>query len=310
MLTPPPPSSRQQAAPASVAAASGPILIQGERYSFHDRARELLLPDCASEPVRSFDALTARVARGDGARGLMAIENSIAGALLPNYLLLERHDLRIVAEVYLRISHALLARPGTTAADVRTVLSHPMALRQCTRVFAQHPHWRRLEGHDTAGAAAALTLPDSAHDAAIAPRWCAEAFGLEVLAAGIEDNPHNWTRFVLVERAAEALMHSGTKTSIAFSLRHEAGSLLRALEVLAPHPGAPGDTPSPAQPSRYSMTKIQSLPQVGKPWHYRFFVDFEHDREAQPSDLLTRLAAEVTDLRHLGTYAHGQHHTP
>ncbi len=128
-------------------------LIQGERLSFHHRAAEALLPDVESVPVGSFPALTARLEAQPAQIGLMAIENSVAGALLTNYLLLEQHQLQIVGEVYLRVSHSLLALPNAKVSDLKRVESHPMALAQCRAFFAANSHLSPIEAYDTAGSA-------------------------------------------------------------------------------------------------------------------------------------------------------------
>ena len=268
------------------------VFIQGERHSFHHRAAGKLLPGCAIAPARTFAQLVAALEADPARLGLMAVENSVAGALLTNYLLLEEHHLAVLAETYLRISHCVLARPGATLGDVRTVESHPMALAQCRGLFRAHGHLVPTETFDTAGAARAVAEGDDATRAALAPAWCAAAYGLEVLAEAVEDNPHNWTRFVLVAHADSP--PGGDKTSVAFSLPHERGSLARALTALA-STGA-------------SLTKIQSLPLVGKPWQYRFFADFVHPACARPLLALEALGSRVADLIHLGTYAAGQHH--
>ncbi len=274
--------------------AAGAVCIQGERHSFHHRAVQALLPGREVAPVRSFPLLAQKVAATEGRLGLMAIENSVAGALLTNYLLLEEHELRIHAEVYLRISHALLTVPGAGLDEVRTVESHPMALAQCREFFARRPRLRPVEAYDTAGSAEAVAAGGQVSRAAIAPLWCAEPYGLAVAAEAIEDSPHNWTRFFLI--GATDAESFGTKTSVAFSVGHHVGSLVRPLQVLAE--------------AGSSLTKIQSLPIVGKPWAYRFFADFLHPAGPPPTDLLAGLAGASNDLHHLGTYPEGKHHEP
>lgn len=300
---PPPPVAAARDVAASLVEALGDrlregIVIQGEAHSFHHRAAGLLLPGSAVESVRSFPRLAQALSAQPGRLGLMAIENSVAGALLTNYLLLEEHDLRIVAEVYLRISHAVLAPPGSGLEGVRTIESHPMALRQCRGFLRERPWLRPVESYDTAGAAAEVARAADPSRAAVAPAWCADAFGLVALASGAEDNPHNWTRFVLVS-APPANGHgepAGFKTSVAFSLDHTAGSLAEVLTLLA----ARG----------CSLTKIQSLPVVGRPWEYRLFCDFTHEPSEGRPEALVGLARATRDLTYLGTYVLGQHHEP
>lgn len=274
------------------------VLIQGERHSFHDRAAELLLPGVTPVPQRSFPRLATALSAEPGQLGLMAIENSVAGALLTNYLLLEEHGLRILAETYLRISHTLLAPEGARLEAIRSVESHPMALRQCRAFLRERPDLRPVEAYDTASAAAAVATAGDPFRAALAPRWCAEAHGLHVLAEAVEDSPHNWTRFVLVHRppAGADPAPEGAKTSVAFSLDHAAGSLAEVLTLLAG--------------LGCSLTKLQSLPVVGRPWEYRFFCDFVHAPHRGAPAALGPLAAATHELTYLGTYAAGQHHEP
>ncbi len=291
---------RRALAPASDFSAG--VLIQGERGSFHHRATELLLPGVDVVPMASFPALASRLEAGSRQLGLMAIENSVAGALLTNYLLIEQHDLRIVAEIYLRISHSLMAPPTASIADLRTVESHPMALAQCRGFFAANTHLRPVEAYDTAGGAEIIARAADPHRAALAPIWCAAPLGLQVLAEAVEDSPHNWTRFVLV-RHRHALSTSefdveasAAKSSVAFSLAHDPGSLALALTALAE--------------KDCSLTKIQSLPIVGEPWAYRIFADYLRPEGLASSAVLHTLGQLTRNLTHLGDYAEGQHHQP
>ena len=286
------------AAPPSSAPSPGGVLIQGERLSFHHRATRALLPQAEVVPVASFPELCARLEAQPGQLGLMAIENSVAGALLTNYLLIEEHGLKIHAEVYLRISHNLLAPPGATLEALRRVESHPMALRQCRALFREREHLTPVEAYDTAGSAIRVAEVADPTLGAIAPIWCAEELGLEVLAKAVEDNPHNWTRFVLVRHGyGETADTTATcKCSVSFSVAHESGTLARALQLLA-YTGA-------------SLTKIQSLPAVGKPWEYRFFADFLLPAKRGAAEVLGLLAEHTRGLTHLGTYPEGQHVDP
>lgn len=270
------------------------VLIQGEQHSFHHHAVRTLLGEENVIPVSSFPELALKLAESPQQLGLMAIENSIAGALLTNYLLLEEQHLTILGETYLRISHSVMALPGTRIEHLKTVESHPMALAQCRGFFRQHRSITPIETFDTAGSARMVSEAKDSSRGAIAPAWCAVPYGLNVLAKAVEDNPHNWTRFVLVAHADSPL--GGTKSSIAFSVMHRAGSLADVLGILAK--------------KGFSMTKIQSLPLVGEPWKYRFFVDFVHPYCDAPTEILRALAAYTKDLIHLGTYDEGQHHEP
>ena len=274
------------------------VLIQGERLSFHHRAAEALLPHAGAVPMPSFPALAARLEASPGTLGLMAIENSVAGALLTNYLLLEEHGLKIHGEVYLRISHNVLGVPGATLDALRRIESHPMALRQCRGLFRERGHLTPVEAYDTAGSAARVAEAGDPRVGAIAPIWCASELGLAVLAEAVEDNPHNWTRFVLVRHGygVSEVAAAANKCSVAFSVAHESGTLARALQRLA-------DLGT-------SLTKLQSLPIVGRPWEYRFFADFLLPPDADPEHVLAQIGAHTRDLIHLGTYPEGQHVDP
>ena len=286
--------------PRAPSASAGGVLIQGERFSFHYRAAADLLPGVEAIPVDSFPELTARLEADVPQLGLMAIENSVAGALLTNYLLIEEHGLQIHGEVYLRVSHNLLACPGATLSGLRRVESHPMALRQCRRLFRERTHLSPVEAYDTAGSAMRVAELGDPTLGALAPIWCAEALGLEVLAKAVEDNPHNWTRFVLVRHGSSnspaPLPGAAVKSSVAFSVAHESGTLARALTRLA-------DIGT-------SLTKLQSLPAIGSPWEYRFFADYLLPEGRTSEEVLSLLAECTLRLTHLGTYPVGQHVDP
>ena len=288
------------APPPRPAAPAGSVLIQGERLSFHHRAAAELLPGAEAVPVTSFPELAARLESDPRQLGLMAIENSVAGALLTNHLLIEEHGLQVHGEVYLRISHNLLAVPGATFAGLRRVESHPMALRQCRRLFREHAHLSPVEAYDTAGSAIRVAGLGDPTVGALAPIWCAEELGLRVLAKAAEDNPHNWTRFVLVRHgsttAATPVTGAATKSSVAFSVAHESGTLARALTHLAE--------------IGTSLTKLQSLPAVGAPWEYRFFADYLLPEGRSSEEVLGLLAERTLRLTHLGTYPEGRHADP
>ena len=270
------------------------VLIQGEEYSFHHRAAGLLLGEVEVVPCVSFPKLAVALEAAPERLGLMAIENSVAGAILQNYLLLEAHGLHIVGEVYLRISHAVMTVRGAEVSAIERIESHPMALAQCRNYFNERPGVRPVEAYDTAGSALAVAHAGDPARAALAPVWCAEVYDLEVVEQAVEDNPHNWTRFVLVD--AHAPGERGAKTSVAFNVHHRSGALAEVLTRLAT--------------SGCQLTKIQSLPQVGKPWEYRFFADFLLDDDARRHTVLELLADLTTGLTHLGTYEPGKHHEP
>jgi prephenate dehydratase len=265
--------------------------IQGVRASFHDVAARRHFAGQDLEPVEcaSFSGLCARLADGSADVCLMAIENSIAGSILTNYALLETHGFKIGGEVYLRIELHLMALPGQELGDIRQVQSHPMALLQCDEFLSAHPAIRAIEGTDTAEVAREIAGRGTRGVAAIASRLAAETYGLAILAEGIETNRQNYTRFLAIQRAAEHRPDpAANKASIRFEVAHRPGSLARVLDVLA----AGG----------VNLTKIQSVPILGRPYEYSFHVDLEWDDVACYRKAMAELTAQVTNLAHFGEY--------
>src|SRR3989449_1029446 len=241
------------------------VAIQGEAGSFsHAAALQALGPAIRLVPCPSFEELFRAVERGDAARGAVPIENSLAGSVHENYDLLGAHALHVVAETQVRVRHCLIARPGTERAAIRRVASHPVALAQCRRFFAEHPEVMPVPAYDTAGSVrdlmAGRPAADArlAADAAIASSLAAQLYGATVLQEGLEDHAENYTRFLVVARDP-APPELARKTSLVFTLPNVPGSLHRALGVFA----ARG----------VDLTKIESRPLPGRPWEYAFYLD-------------------------------------
>jgi prephenate dehydratase len=269
------------------------IVIQGVPGAFHEiAARTFFGSDIELVPALSFDALFQTLKQADAAdAAILAIENSIAGSILGNYRLLLEHDMSIVGEVYLRIQQNLLALPGVALSDIREVHSHPMALAQCAAFLRQYPHIRLVESEDTAESAASIQRTQSRHIAAIASLMAAERYGLHVLAESIETVPENYTRFLALYRRENApAVADADKISLSFTLKHENGSLARVLNMLAL--------------AGVNLSKIQSVPLTGRPWEYRFLLDFLLEN-ARMEQVLRQLHPEVGDLRILGKYKGG-----
>ncbi len=267
------------------------VAIQGVRGAFHEiAAREFFGPTIEPVPANSFPALfaeSADPARTDAA--ILAIENSIAGTILGNYMLLQNSDLVIVGEVFLRIQQNLLTLPGVSLSDLQEVHSHPMALAQCAKFFKHHPHIRLVESEDTAASAEYITRHQLHQTGAIASTLAAELYGLNILAPSIEDNPVNFTRFLAVQRREDALPVPGAdKVSVSFVTSHQPGSLSRILAMLATQSA--------------NLTKIQSVPLLGRAWEYRFFVDFTVNNPATLPATLRLLDAMSNECKVLGTY--------
>jgi prephenate dehydratase len=269
------------------------VAIQGFKGSFHEvAARQYFGASSALSFCATFNEVVAQAADGRADAALMAMENSLAGSILPNYLLLERNNLIITGEVYLPIHQHLLVLPGTTLAAIRAVHSHPMALRQCGDFLSQHPTWRLVETEDTGLSAERLAATRPPGVAVVAGAQAAEAFGLEILAPAINDDPSNYTRFLVLERAAEAApVVSPDKASLYFYTSHAPGMLAQVLTLVASH--------------GLNLSKLQSCPRPSQPWHYGFHADVEFAAPAQLAALLAELPTVTEELRVLGAYQRG-----
>lgn len=271
------------------------VTIQGETGCFHETAARIYFAGEAIETVAcaTFAVQFGRM-RGDRELlGVTAIENTIAGSLLPNHELLRQSPLRIVGEQRLRISHVLAALPGQRIGDIREVHSHPIALMQCGEYLAAHPAMKAVERDDTAGSAREIAAHGLAGHAAICGEPAARSCGLAILERGIETNKHNFTRFLVLADAsrAEALTaaHPIDKASLVFTLPHTQGSLSKVLTVL----------------SFYDMnlTKIQSLPILGREWEYQFYVDLAFGDLVRYRQAIEAVRPLTNELKILGEYA-------
>ena len=238
-------------------------------------------------PERTFADVFAAVADGRVDFGIVPIENSLSGSIHQNYDHLLDFDVKIIGEIKLRIMHHLMARPGTHLADVRRVLSHPQVFGQCLAYLDQHD-WERVAVSDTAGAAERIAAGAEPGDAAIANRVAAETYGLDVLAEGIETNPRNYTRFVVVGRAPID-GQVPRKSSLICAARNEPGALYAILQVLAEN--------------RINMIKLESRPMSGEPWRYMFYIDLEANLDDPEMEPVRRALAERAEfLKLLGSY--------
>lgn len=267
------------------------VAIQGVRGAFHEMAaRQLFGDEIELVPALSFEALaqlTADASKTDA--GVMAIENSLAGSILGNYLLLQRHDFVISGEINLPIRQNLMALAGERLEELREVHSHPMALAQCDRFFSQYPHIRLVESEDTAESAARIARLQLRRVGAVGSALAAQLYGLHIVASHIETHPANYTRFLALRRAgAASIMEAADKVSVSFSLPHAPGSLSRVLAVLAE--------------KNLNLTKIQSVPLVGFPGEYLFLLDFILPDPGQIGEVLERLRALTRACRVLGVY--------
>jgi len=262
------------------------IAIQGEPGSFSHEAATKLEPSAAILPLALSAEVFAALADGTAEAAVIPIENSLAGSVLEHYDLLLRYDVKIERETLLRIRHNLIAIPGTAMGEIDRVFSHPVALAQCKRFLAEHPRMEAIAFYDTAGSVKQLVELGDGHAAAIASEAAARYYQAQILQAGIEDNPENFTRFFLVRRAAEAVTDpEANKVSLAFTVENRPGSLVAALNALS----AIGT----------NLTKIESRPVHGKPWEYIFYVDCQigsFEEGSIPADALRSHCGMVKEL--------------
>lgn len=271
------------------------IAIQGIAGCFHDTAARRCFPEeeIGIVPCVSFDELFARMSSDPALLGIAAIENTIAGSLLPNHELLRRSQARIVAEQKLRISHVLAALPGERIDTIREVHSHPIALMQCGDFLSSHPTMKLVERDDTAGSAEEIARQGQSQTAAICSADAAEMYGLDILARSIETNKHNFTRFLLLADQTQADKFAdpsrANKSSLLFTLTHTQGSLSKVLTVLSFYD--------------INLTKIQSLPIIGREWEYRFYVDVTFDNPQRYHQAIDAARPLTKEFRILGEYA-------
>ena len=270
------------------------IAIQGAEGSNHHKvARDFYGTNMLLKECMSFDVLVASLLSGAATHGVMALENTIAGSIIPNYALIDTNNLHIVGEEYLNIHHHLMALSGQQIAHIKEVWSHPMALLQCKEFFKKHPHIKLVEDVDTAEVAKRIAKENLVGIAAIAPKIAAEIFDLEVLEDEIQTMKDNATRFVIVQtqEPTHRIDHIN-KASLKFQLNHKRGSLAAILNVLSD--------------CKMNLTKIQSIPVIESPWKYSFFVDvtFEAYESYKKAVAIIEIMAEKCKI--LGTYKNGR----
>ena len=274
------------------------VAIQGIAGCYHDIAARNYYEGEEIEiiPCNTFPDVISTIKKDPSIVGLMAIENTIAGSLLQNHELIRESGLRVTGEYKLRISHSLVALPGTSIHDITEVNSHPIALMQCTEFLNTLPNAKVVEKEDTAMSARWIAENHIEGHAAICGKLAAEIYGMEVLAEGIETNKRNFTRFLsIADRwVADEIMRDvdKNKSSLVFAVPHTSGSLSKVLAVL----------------SFYDMnlTKIQSLPIIGREWEYLFYVDLTFTDYARYQKALDAIQPLTKDLKLLGEYAEGK----
>lgn len=266
------------------------IAIQGIQGSFHHQvALNYFSSDIQLLECLTFDALADALVSGEATQAVMAIENSIAGSIIPNYALLDRHNLQIIGESYLNIEHNLMGLKGQSIADLEEVHSHPMALLQCKAFFSDYPHIRLVEAEDTADIARKINKEQLLGIGAIASVKASDIFDLKLYAESIQTIKNNVTRFVIVQ-AKGALVEEKqiNKAALKFVLDHQRGSLAAILNVMSD--------------CQLNLTKIQSLPVIETPGKYAFFVDVTFDVFDQYKKAQSIIEIMATEFKILGEY--------
>jgi prephenate dehydratase len=271
------------------------VTIQGVAGCFHDAAaREYFKgEEIETIPCDTFQAMFDRMAFDASLLGIVAIENTIAGSLLGNHELLRQSSLKVIGEMKMRISHVLAALPGQAIDDLTEVNSHPMALMQCEQYLRRHPNLKMIEKFDTAGSAQEIAENNLVGHAAVCGEYAANLYGLNILERGIETNKRNFTRFLILADpllASEIAPAESTinKSSIVFTLPHTKGALSKVLAILSFYD--------------INLSKIQSLPIIGREWEYRFYVDLTFDSIVRYHQALDAVRPLLNDLKILGEY--------
>ena len=270
------------------------VTIQGIAGCYHDAAAHEFFGDEEIEtiPCDTFPSMFDTL-RGDPSLfATLAIENTIAGSLLQNHELLRKSNMTIIGEQKMHISHVLAALPGQSIESLTEVNSHPMALMQCDNFLLHHPTMKMVEKNDTAGSACEIAEKQLMGHAAICGKYAAQLYGLEVLAEDIQTIKRNFTRFlILADPMAEQTLnplHKKNKASLVFALPHEQGSLSQVLAIF----------------SFYGMnlTKIQSLPILGREWEYRFYINLTFDDYTRYRQSVDAVRPLISDFKILGEY--------
>ncbi len=272
------------------------IAIQGGYGAFHEIAAHHYFEEEDLEilPRNSFKDMMKSLKKRQVDYGIMAIENSLAGSILPNYTLMKDSRMRIVGEIYLRIQQNLVAYHGQKISDLHEVFSHPMAILQCQDFFDQYPDIKLIESIDTALSARDISEQKQKGIGAIASRLAARKYKLEILAEGIETNKMNYTRFLILKEnnGLKSDLSTVNKSSIHFALAHRSGSLSKILSILSYYD--------------INLTKIQSMPIMGRDWEYQFYIDLMFDDYDWYKKSLDAIKPFTSELGILGEYEKGK----
>lgn len=271
------------------------VAIQGTFGAFHEVAAKRYFKNKVIEivPCETFQELIQTVESGNVDYGMMAIENTVAGSILPNYALIQNSKLEIVGEYYMRIVQNLLAPKGSSFGKLKKVCSHPMAIYQSSIFFKNYPHIKLIDSVDTAISARDVAKEGDPTNGVIASKNAAELYGLNILAEGIEDNKKNYTRFFALRQKSETkkIHLKVNKASLCFSLPHATGSLSAILSIFAFYD--------------INLNKIQSHPIIGEPGRYAFHVDLVFENHLRYSQCLQAIKPLIQNITILGEYEEG-----
>jgi len=269
------------------------VSIQGYEGSFHqEAARQFFGKDVEVLPCATFrEVVKIAQNKKESDGGVMAIENSIAGSILPNYNLLQKSNLRIIGEVYLQIKQNLMVNPGVALEDIREVHSHYMALQQCLEYLDKY-NWKLVETEDTALSAKHIHTHKSKHIAAIASKLAAELYGLHIIAPSIHTMKNNYTRFLVLQREEQAAtVDKADKASVNFHTDHSRGSLAKVLATIAE--------------GGINLSKLQSFPIPGSNFKYSFHADMEFEGIEQFYEVIERIKPLTEEVKIYGVYKNG-----
>jgi prephenate dehydratase len=265
------------------------VAIQGIKASFHEEAAfKYFGKDIETIECNSFKETCDKLENDEADFVIMAIENSIAGSLLPNYTLIRDYGFAVVGEVYIAIRLHMMALPGVKFEDIKVVTSHPIAIRQCIDFFYDFPNINIIEGNDTAACAKKIQDNQLKDTAAVANTLAAELYGLNILERSVESNKKNFTRFLILKKDKTDEGKKINKASICFQVGHKAGSLAKVLNIFAEE--------------EVILTKIQSMPVLGKRDEYYFYVDLEWPSTEKYDRAIRKVLKYTTNFNILGEY--------
>jgi len=269
------------------------IAIQGIAGSFHeDAARRYFEDEIQVVECKTFTSVCNLIDSDEVSIAVMAIENSIAGSLLQNYALIRDYHLKVIGEIYIHIQMNLMANPGVSKADIKTIYSHPIAIKQCSEYLERYfPDAKMIENQDTAASGKLVHDMKLMDAAAIGNQRTSEIYELEILDTGLETNSKNYTRFLILSKHALPNALSN-KASLCFEVGHYYGALANVLNTFAEN--------------KINLTKIQSVPIIGKPNEYTFHIDVEWDSVENYEKALHAILKNVSSLSVLGEYVRGE----